>query len=120
VDLKLSENQVEIFAGWKRPIAALKLSSSDNLSDRELNDLLMASGRHDIDLVQDITTDCSVVASLCAGTARGLKGHGRVRFAWAFLIRCTNTASFCRPFSIPMIIPMVIHVSPKTVNTYFA
>lgn len=31
-----------------------------------------------IDLVQDITTDCSVVASLCAGTARALKGHGQV------------------------------------------
>lgn len=33
---------------------------------------------NDIDLVQDITTDCSVVASLCAGTARALKGHGKV------------------------------------------
>jgi hypothetical protein len=32
----------------------------------------------DIDLVQDITTDCSVVASLCAGTARARKGHGKV------------------------------------------
>lgn len=31
---------------------------------------------NDIDLVQDITTDCSVVASLCAGTSRALKGHG--------------------------------------------
>lgn len=33
---------------------------------------------YDIDLVQDITTDCSVVASLCAGTARARKGHGEV------------------------------------------
>jgi calpain-7 len=32
----------------------------------------------EIDLVQDITTDCSVVASLCAGTSRALKGHGRL------------------------------------------
>jgi hypothetical protein len=31
-----------------------------------------------VDLVQDITTDCSVVASLCAGTARASKGHGKV------------------------------------------
>jgi calpain-7 len=69
---------VEIFGGWKRPDAALKFSSSDDPSDHVLDDLLMASGRHDIDLVQDITTDCSVVASLCAGTARGLKGHGMV------------------------------------------
>jgi hypothetical protein len=120
VDLKLSENQVEIFAGWRRPDAVLKLSSSDGLSDHELNDLLMASGRHDIDLVQDITTDCSVVASLCAGTARGLKGHGRVRVAWVFFVSCTNTASFCHQFSIPMITQKVILGSPKMVNTYFA
>lgn len=33
---------------------------------------------HEIDLVQDITTDCSVVASLCAWTARALKGHSKV------------------------------------------
>lgn len=32
----------------------------------------------DVDLVQDITTDCSVVASLCAGMARAAKGHGKV------------------------------------------
>lgn len=31
-----------------------------------------------IDLVQDITTDCSVVASLCAATARARKGHEKV------------------------------------------
>jgi hypothetical protein len=33
-----------------------------------------------IDLVQDITTDCSVVASLCAGTARATKGHATVTY----------------------------------------
>jgi calpain-7 len=120
VDLKLSENQVEIFAGWKRPDAALKLSSGDSLSNRELSDLLMASGRHDIDLVQDITTDCSVVASLCAATARGLKGHGKVRIARAFVMGNTNAGSFCPQFSIPMTMQRVILASPKTVNTYFA
>lgn len=31
-----------------------------------------------IDLVQDITTDCSVVASLCAGIARVQHGHSKV------------------------------------------
>ena len=30
------------------------------------------------DLVQDITTDCSVVASLCAGSARVSRGHSEV------------------------------------------
>ncbi|EPE36102.1 Cysteine proteinase [Glarea lozoyensis ATCC 20868] len=77
VDLKLSESQEEIFAGWKRPAALLEDPKSDGESTN-VDDLLMTSGRDDIDLVQDITTDCSVVASLCAGTARGLKGHGRL------------------------------------------
>jgi hypothetical protein len=31
-----------------------------------------------IDLVQDVTTDCSVVASLCAGIARGERGYSKV------------------------------------------
>ena len=31
-----------------------------------------------IDLVQDLTNDCSVVASLCAGTARAERGHPSV------------------------------------------
>jgi calpain-7 len=44
----------------------------------ERHDKLM-SAINDIDLVQDITTDCSVVASLCACTARALKGQGKVR-----------------------------------------
>lgn len=32
-----------------------------------------------LDLVQDITSDCSVVASLCAGTARVERGYAKVR-----------------------------------------
>lgn len=31
------------------------------------------------DLVQDVLTDCSVVASLCATTARAERGLGKVR-----------------------------------------
>jgi calpain-7 len=62
-DLNLADAQKQIFGGWKRP------------SDAG-NGTLMAAD--DVDLVQDITTDCSVVASLCAGTARAMKGHGTV------------------------------------------
>jgi len=65
-DLKLSECQTENFGGWKRP---------DELFP-ESDKLMIAST--EIDLVQDITTDCSVVASLCAGTARAVKGHGKL------------------------------------------
>lgn len=31
-----------------------------------------------MDLVQDVTADCSVVASLCAITARAERGHSEV------------------------------------------
>ncbi|EKD13048.1 calpain-like protease PalBory [Drepanopeziza brunnea f. sp. 'multigermtubi' MB_m1] len=64
-DLSLSECQIDNFGGWKRPSelfpqhAGLQMTIAPN-----------------IDLVQDITTDCSVVASLCAATARAVKGHG--------------------------------------------
>jgi calpain-7 len=77
VDLKLSECQIEIFGGWRRPDENLSLSSSQQSSSVDLDEVFMASTK-DIDLVQDITTDCSVVASLCAGTARAMKGHGQV------------------------------------------
>lgn len=76
-DLKLSHTQSEIFDGWKRPseIFGTQLADADKPSNGE--DVLMAM--NDLDLVQDITTDCSVVASLCACMARGSKGLGTVR-----------------------------------------
>lgn len=37
----------------------------------------MSSSRP-IDLVQDAASDCSVVASLCAGVARAERGHDQV------------------------------------------
>ncbi|CZT02038.1 related to calpain-like protease palBory [Rhynchosporium agropyri] len=65
-DLKLSGSQMNNFDGWKRPNEL----SSENAR--------LMTATSDIDLVQDITTDCSVVASLCAGTARAVKGHGKL------------------------------------------
>jgi len=77
-DLELSEAQREIFAGWKRP-----KDTFGRLEGRDTNDgQVTMSGVDNLDLVQDITTDCSVVASLCAGTARAVKGHGRVFLAF--------------------------------------
>jgi calpain-7 len=72
-DLKLSEAQREIFAGWRRPN-----ESSYSYNHEHSGDEASMIAVDDIDLVQDITTDCSVVASLCAGTARARKGHGKV------------------------------------------
>ncbi|KAF3770212.1 cysteine proteinase, partial [Cryphonectria parasitica EP155] len=54
-----SSKQEEIFDGWKRPAEMF------NDSGPELYENIMVA-KADCDLVQDITTDCSVVASLCA------------------------------------------------------
>lgn len=74
MDLKLSDAQKEIFAGWRRPA-----ETSGSEAVREVDrDASAMTAVHEIDLVQDITTDCSVVASLCAGVARAHKGHEKV------------------------------------------
>ncbi|KAF2963326.1 hypothetical protein GQX73_g10242 [Xylaria multiplex] len=58
----LSPRQKAILAGWKRP-ADLIRESSGPVTDVG-NSVIETTDDHD--LVQDITTDCSVVASLCA------------------------------------------------------
>ena len=74
--LDLSNEQQEIFDGWKRPAEAL-------------TSIATAAGSEDItkptmvntavtDLVQDATSDCSIVASLCVSTARAERGHSKV------------------------------------------
>ncbi|RYC64061.1 hypothetical protein CHU98_g2161 [Xylaria longipes] len=54
--------QKAIFAGWKRPAELVKNMSRDDAD----SDNCVVEAADDYDLVQDITTDCSVVASLCA------------------------------------------------------
>lgn len=76
-DLELSESQLEVFAGWRRPREIFG-GTADCIDEKDLDDILMLATT-EIDLVQDVTADCSVVASLCASTARTLKGHGKVR-----------------------------------------
>lgn len=68
--LKLSPRQAATFDGWKRP---MELHSSEGEADMEA---FMNSG-DGCDLVQDLTTDCSVVASLCAAM-RILTGRNSV------------------------------------------
>lgn len=74
-DLELSDVQDEIFAGWKRPREILQA----------LHELEPTNGIGPVmsvdataDLVQDVLTDCSVVASLCATTSRAERGLGTV------------------------------------------
>ncbi|KAI2639617.1 cysteine proteinase [Hypomontagnella submonticulosa] len=59
-EFSLSERQRTVFSGWKRPLGVVGTDPDD-----QDNKSLMEA-QTDYDLVQDITTDCSVVASLCA------------------------------------------------------
>ncbi|KAJ6000426.1 hypothetical protein N7481_000835, partial [Penicillium waksmanii] len=70
-DLHLSQCQRDIFAGWKRP--ADLLLASEQLNGAE--PVMSVTGM--TDLVQDVLTDCSVVASLCATTSRSERGLGK-------------------------------------------
>lgn len=75
--LQLSALQLESFAGWKRPREALTGIEIAHNGEILPNTPTMARLKK-VDLVQDMTSDCSVVASLCAGTARADRGHPRV------------------------------------------
>lgn len=68
-EIKLSNSQQKIFAGWKRPHEVLSGLLADK-SRRELSTEPTMTSTSSIDLVQDVTSDCSVVASLCAVVAR--------------------------------------------------
>ncbi|KAI9678867.1 MAG: cysteine protease [Caeruleum heppii] len=74
-ELQLSKLQLEVFDGWKRAeqIFPLRLDGHSVAKDGSMRPSMTA--HHRVDLVQDVTTDCSLVASLCAGTARAERGH---------------------------------------------
>ncbi|KAK0308842.1 cysteine protease [Friedmanniomyces endolithicus] len=75
-ELCLSEVQEEAFDGWKRPHEALPppLWSFGGVAKQGPSMSFVRS----IDLVQDAATDCSLVASLCAGVARAERGHSKI------------------------------------------
>lgn len=62
----LSEKQVEVFDGWKRPLELDGFRAAHPNDPRASQGLVESDG--DYDFVQDITTDCSLVASLCASS----------------------------------------------------
>lgn len=101
-DLKLSEAQIENFAGWKRPHENVGLGEDLTLEDLE-EELMVNS--NPIDLVQDITTDCSLVASLCSVTARAFRGHGKV---CAERLSSHRVLTASTRFSILSSIPMTV------------
>ncbi|KAG6042020.1 hypothetical protein E4U41_007117 [Claviceps citrina] len=63
-DFTLSPAQVENFAAWVRPVELFQAAGPD-FGQRSYEDVMMQTS-DDSDLVQDMTTDCSVVASLSA------------------------------------------------------
>ena len=77
VELSLSDVQLGIFNGWRRPDDALPPAKL-RISSASAGAAPTMVAEQDIDLVQDVTTDCSVVASLCAGIARASRGHSKV------------------------------------------
>lgn len=82
-ELELSDVQLEIFDGWRRPDKALpppKVQVSSLPTD--VGPTMIA--QQNVDLIQDVTTDCSVVASLCAVMARASRGHPNVKLSGEF------------------------------------
>lgn len=69
--------QKKIFNGWQRPEKAFPLPSLQQ-PDIFSESMPTMTSKNSIDLVQDIATDCSVVASLCADAARVELGHSKV------------------------------------------
>lgn len=70
--LPLSAVQLDVFDAWRSPRELLEQSYPAEVRCPTM----LAHGK--VDLVQDITTDCSVVASLCAATARTERGNADV------------------------------------------
>ena len=75
-DLSLSAYQQQFFEGWAHAKQALPPPSMLPSDENSLGPVMSTS--YSIDLVQDAATDCSVVASLCAGIARAERGHNQV------------------------------------------
>lgn len=119
-DLHLSRSQREIFAGWRRPQELLSLNSGD--ADNVPRPVMFVSKKTDI--VQDLLTDCSVVASLCATTSRLERGLDKVQFPFCPSSHCyhslTNECSGLPQCHIPMATNMEILRNHPLGNTYSA
>lgn len=74
-ELQISSLQHDTFNGWKRPS---ELLATISLEADIPNCQVAMLGSKPMDLVQDITTDCSVVASLCTGISRDEHGFSQV------------------------------------------
>lgn len=84
VVLRLSADQLESFNGWKRAKDALPPPAWNSDGIAKSGPTMIAEKNSD--LVQDAATDCSVVASLLAGTSRAERGNERLlsNFLWPY------------------------------------
>ncbi|KAI0526608.1 PALB protein [Xylaria bambusicola] len=82
----LSPRQKAILAGWKRPAELFKQTPGLGTG----SDDTVAQVTDDYDLVQDITTDCSVVASLCASMKHLQPGPTSMLPALMFPVNSTD------------------------------
>ncbi|KAI9724800.1 MAG: hypothetical protein M1812_000076 [Candelaria pacifica] len=76
-ELRLSALQRDLLEGWKRPEEILQPGKTPpTIESTSTEPTIGPRGR--VDLVQDVTTDCSVVASLCSITGRDERGHSNI------------------------------------------
>ena len=74
-ELSLSPEQGKAFMGWKRPRDLLAEDVAPGDGDPAEPTMLPTEP---MDLVQDVTSDCSVVASLCTGVSLGGRNYSKV------------------------------------------
>ncbi|KAL1956877.1 hypothetical protein VTO42DRAFT_6725 [Malbranchea cinnamomea] len=74
-ELPLSIVQRQLFNGWKRP-SELTASWVDSDDAKPCEPTMLPN--EPMDLVQDVTTDCSVVASLCTGRSLDIPGFSKL------------------------------------------
>ena len=84
-----SNAQKEIFNGWVRPKDESIPSNDVPLGEHFREHELTLDTHNKINLVQDMTNDCSIVASLCAIIARAEKGYDGVSRHGLFFAQTT-------------------------------
>ncbi|OJD34718.1 calpain-like protease ory [Diplodia corticola] len=84
VELRLSPAQLKFFDGWKRAKDALPPPAWAAAGTAEDGPTMIKENRND--MVQDVATDCSVVAGLIAGSARVERGNDQLlsNYLWPY------------------------------------
>lgn len=84
---KFSNAQMEIFNEWVRPKDEAMPIDDMPSGERSEEPELPIIAQNKIDLVQDMTSDCSIVASLCAIIARAERSYDGVSRHLRFFVQ---------------------------------